>query len=190
MWMAKYRRWRIGGGTYFFTLVLQARRPLFANPIACRILGEKFRECQKDRPFEINAIVLLPEHLHTIWTLPPGDDNYPQRWAWIKKEFTKQWLAAGGSELTISEARKRRGDRGIWQPRYWEHSIADEHDFDRHFDYVHYNAVKHGHVTCPRDWLHSSFHRWVNLGLYDRDWGCARRDPLKFDDLDETAMEF
>lgn len=147
------------------------------------------RECQKEWPFEINAIVLLPEHLHAIWTLPPGDDEYPKRWAWIKKEFTKEWLAQGGIEQPVSAQRQERGDRGVWQPRYWEHTLKDEHDFDRHFDYIHYNPVKHGLILSPRDWPHSSFHRWVQAGVYEPDWGRSEIGPLSFDDLDETAIE-
>lgn len=187
--MADYRRWHVAGGTFFFTVVMHSRVPLFVDEAARKILGEQLRACQEKWPFEINAIVLLPEHLHAIWTLPPGDAAYPRRWAWIKKEFTKAWLASGGVEQQVSAARLERGDRGVWQPRYWEHTIEDEQDFDRHFDYVHWNPVKHGHVACPRDWPASSFHRWVQAGVYERDWGCSRHGPLSFDDLDETAME-
>src|SRR6188474_2620220 len=144
--MSDYRRWRVEGGTYFFTVVAHSRAPLFADSAARKLLGDKIRDCQLEWPFDVNAIVLLPEHLHAIWTLPSGDSNYPQRWAWIKKEFTKAWLAHGKTEQAISKARRERGDHGIWQPRYWEHTIEDMRDFDRHFDYIHYNPVKHGHV--------------------------------------------
>jgi putative transposase len=187
--MSDYRRYRVEGGTYFFTLVAHSRAPLFANQDARRILGDKLRACQREWPFEITAIVLMPEHLHAIWSLPPGDSDYSTRWAWIKKEFTKEWLASGGQEQLVSEARKQRADRGVWQPRFWEHAIDDEQDLDRHFDYIHYNAVKHGHVQCPADWPHSSFHRWAEHGVYERHWGCTSRSPLSFDDLDQTAME-
>jgi putative transposase len=187
--MADYRRYFVAGGTYFFTIVTNGRAELFAQEVARRILGEKMRECQKEWPFEVNAIVLLPEHLHTIWTLPPGDAAYPRRWAWIKKEFTKEWLAQGGKEQPVSAARRERGDRGVWQPRYWEHTIDDEHDFERHFDYVHYNPVKHGRARSPKDWPYSSFHRWVDQGVYDAEWGSLDQGVLKFEDLDETAME-
>jgi putative transposase len=187
--MADYRRWHVAGGSFFFTVVAHSRAPLFADQLARRILGDKFRDCQREWPFKVDAIVLLPEHLHAIWTLPPGDARYPTRWAWIKKEFTKEWLAAGGVEQQVSLARLERGDHGVWQPRYWEHTIRDEHDFDRHFDYIHYNPVKHGHVACPSEWPYSSFHRWVEAGVYEKDWGCAIRGRLSFDDLDETAME-
>lgn len=187
--MSDYRRWRAEGGTFFFTLVAHSRAPLFAEPTARALLGEKFRACKAQWPFEINAIVLLPEHLHAIWTLPSGDANYSQRWAWIKKEFTKEWIAVGGREQPVSAARQERGDHGIWQPRFWEHTIADEDEFDRHFDYIHYNPVKHGHVSSPSDWLYSSFHRWVTAGVYDLEWGAARHGLLSFSDLNETAME-
>ena len=187
--MPNYRRFYVPGGTYFFTLVTRRRRPTFADARAVEILGRKFRECQADWPFTINALVLLPDHLHAIWTLPPGDDGYSQRWGWIKKEFTKEWLAAGGEEAWVSPARRRRHDRGIWQTRFWEHTIEDEHDFDQHFDYTHYNPVKHGHARCPRDWPHSSFHRWVREGVYEPEWGCLSHGVLDFSDLDETAME-
>src|SRR5437764_1020076 len=96
----------------------------------------------------------------------------------VKKEFTKDWLAIGGHEQALSRARRKRGDRGIWQPRYWEHTIANEGDFERHFDYLHYNPVKHGHVTSPGDWPESSFHRWVKAGVYEPDWGASHRGPL------------
>lgn len=187
--MADYRRSFVPGGTYFFTVVTHSRAPLFRHPVARRLLGEKFRACQERWPFSVDAIVLLPEHLHTIWSLPEKDTGYPLRWAWIKKEFTKSWLASGGIEQTLSQSRVQRGDRGVWQPRYWEHTIQDEIDLERHFDYIHYNPVKHGHVDCPTDWPFSSFHRWVKHGVYEPEWGSYSHGALKFDDLNETAME-
>ena len=187
--MAEYRRWRVEGGTYFFTVVTHSRAPIFASSIAKQLLGEKFRACQQEWPFEVNAIVLLPEHLHAIWTLPQGDANYPQRWAWIKKEFTKDWLALGGLEQPISRSRRERDEHGVWQRRYWEHTIDSEHDFDRHFDYIHYNPVKHELAQSSGDWPASSFHRWVKAGVYESDWGCCHHGLLSFNDLNETAME-
>jgi len=187
--MANYRRWRVEGGTYFFTVVSNRRTTIFADATARTLLGEVLRECQTKWPFDVNAIVLLPEHLHVLWSLPRGDADYSLRWAWIKKEFTKRWLNSGGREQAVSTARRRRGDRGVWQPRYWEHTIRDEHDFERHFDYIHYNPVRHGHVHCPAEWPASSFHRWVSAGVYERQWGSSLQGPLSFTDLDETAME-
>jgi len=187
--MADYRRYFVPGGTFFFTVVTRDRVPLFQEPLARQTLGSVLRECQQQWPFEINAMVLLPEHLHAIWSLPSGDAAYPRRWGWIKKEFTKAWLAGGGVEQSVTDAQRQRNEHGVWQRRYWEHTVKDEDDLDRHFDYIHYNPVKHGHVECPQDWPYSSFHRWVKRGVYDINWGCGQRGPLSFDDLNETAME-
>src|SRR5690348_14918860 len=143
--MPNFKRAWVAGGSFFFTLVADERRPIFASAAARTILGAKLRECQCKWPFTINAIVLLPEHLHAIWSLPPGDDGYDARWGWIKKEFTKAWLSEGGTETGISSGRTKEGRRGVWRPRFWEHTLESETDFERHFDYVHYNPVKHGH---------------------------------------------
>ena len=130
-------------------------------------------ECRSNRPFQTDAIVLLPDHLHAIWTLPPDDDDYSARWAWIKKEFTKGWLGAGHEERAVSAGRARDDRRGVWQPKFWEHMVRDETDMENHFDYLHYNPVKHGYVSLPREWVWSSFHRWVRAGVYDPDWGAG-----------------
>jgi putative transposase len=124
--------------------------------------------------------------LHALITLAPGDDRYATRWRRIKEEFTRNYLAGGGREGERSQSRKRQRERAIWQRRFWEHTIVDEEDFERHFDYIHYNPVKHGYVKSPIDWPYSSFHRWVKRGVYEATWG---RDALPFDDLAESAME-
>jgi putative transposase len=169
--MPDYRRWFVAGGTYFFTVVTCGRAKLFASDAARELLGKVYRECARAWPFETPAIVLLPDHLHAIWTLPPGDANYSARWSWIKKKFTRRWLAAGGTEHHTTTGTRREQRRGIWQRRYWEHTIEDEDDFERHFDYIHFNPVKHGYVGGPYAWRWSSFHRWVKAGVYDRCWG-------------------
>jgi putative transposase len=117
------------------------------------------------------AIVLLPDHLHAIWSLPTGESNFSSRWKNIKGEFTERWLAAGGREMPVTPAQLRRGNRGIWQRRFIEHLIRDENDLERHCDYIHYNPVKHGYVDRPWDWHFSSFRRFVYLGHYEQDWG-------------------
>lgn len=188
--MPNYRRAHVPGGSFFFTLVTNRRARLFAQPPARRLLGSVFRRCILKWPFRINALVLLPEHLHAIWSLPPGDTEYPKRWGWIKKEFTKGWLQLGGAEERISDAEEREGRRGIWQPRYWEHTLEDEDDFERHFDYIHYNPVKHGHVKCPRDWRWSSFHRWAATGVYSEHWACGRDGfAMDFSDIEGNVGE-
>lgn len=189
--MPNWRRAWVPGGTFFFTVVTDRRTPLFAHPAARSLLGDVVRRCQQQWPFEIRAIVLLPDHLHAIWSLPPGDTAYPRRWAWIKGKFTKEWLVAGGTERAVSEGRRRDGRRGVWQPKYWEHTLKDEMDFERHFDYIHYNPVKHGLVRCPCDWLWSSVHRYVRLGVYPANWACWResRVELNFEDIHNSVGE-
>jgi putative transposase len=187
--MSNYRRSYIPGGTFFFTVVTEGRAPLFKHEGARASLRGALQACRQRWPFRIDAIVLLPEHLHALWTLPEKDTNYSTRWAWIKKEFTKAWLAAGGAEQHRSWSRRRERRRGVWQRRFWEHTIWDADDFERHFDYIHYNPVKHGLAECPSDWPFSSFHRWVRLGVYPKEWGGGKSGPLSFEDLDETAME-
>ena len=121
--------------------------------------------------------------------MPQGNADYSTRWRRIKEEFSERYLAEGGHEAELSASRIRRKERGIWQRRFWEHTIENEHDLERHVDYIHYNPVKHGLVTCPCDWPFSSFHRWVRQGDYATDWGCTTAGPVRLDDLDETAME-
>ncbi len=128
-------------------------------------------------PVKIVAIVLLPDHLHTLWTLPEGDANYSTRWRRIKVEFTRAYLANGGAEMPPSPSRLRQGERGIWQRRYWEHTVCDEEELGRCVDYVHWNPKKHGHVASVRDWPWSTFHRYVELGEYTHDWGAENPTP-------------
>ena len=175
--MPNYRRAYIPGGTFFFTVKMERNAPIFRDDFAVRILGNVLRETKKLWPTEIDAIVLLPDHLHTIWSLPPGDADFSKRWAWLKKEFTKRYLKAGGMEQPTSESRVKYRRRGVWQRRFWEHAIEDEEDFQTHFDYTHCNPVKHGYVKCPIDWQHSSFHRWVAKGVYEKNWGCSEQEP-------------
>ncbi len=135
-------------------------------------------------------MVLAPDHLHTIWTLQPDDADYSRCWGWIKKEFTKEWLLLGGVEQAVTVGRRRERRRGIWQPRFWEHTIRDANDFERHFDYIHYNPVKHRLARCPHGWPWSSFHRWVRAGVYTDDWACSCRRaaaPLDFQDIEDAT---
>ncbi len=168
--MPNFRRANVPGGTFFFMLVTHRRRKLFHLEKNRALLGDAIRQCKQQWPFAINAIVLLPDHLHTIWSLPAGDNNFPGRWNFIKRSFTTHFLKAGGSSPQVS-AGKERERRGVWQRRYWEHAIENEEDFAAHFDYIHYNPVKHQLVQCPREWKPSSFHRWVNAGVYPDGWG-------------------
>jgi REP-associated tyrosine transposase len=163
--MTNYRRNCLPGAAYFFTVNLADRRaPLLTENIG--LLRSAFRYARSRRPFALDAIVVLSDHLHAIWTLPEGDADFPLRWRLIKSVFSRG-LPSGER---ISPSRSRKAERGIWQRRYWEHTIRDDADFARHFDYIHFNPVKHGHVDRARDWPYSSFHRAVRLGVYPREW--------------------
>ena len=163
--MPDYRRNRVPGGTYFFTVNLLDRS---SNLLVSHVdlLRQCVRKVRTARPFHIDAWVVLPDHMHAVWTLPQGDNDYSSRWTAIKKAFTK---ALPTSEY-ISPARAARGERGIWQRRFWEHTIRDERDYAAHVDYVHINPVKHGLVSRVADWPYSSFHHWVKRGDYVMDW--------------------
>jgi putative transposase len=176
--MSDYRRYFVAGGTYFFTAVADRRAALFADTSARSLLGSVFRRCIFRRPMSVLAIVLLPDHLHCLWALPPGDSAYSDRWRWLKGEFTRHWLALGGHEQPLRDSLRRERRRGVWQRRFWEHAIRDEVDLEQHADYIHYNPVRHKLVTRPRDWPWSSFHRWAKLGHYPVDWGGGDRAAL------------
>jgi putative transposase len=163
--MSNYRRTFVAGGRYFFTVNLAYRRPgLLTENIG--LLRAAFRCVRARHPFAIEAAVILPDHLHAIWTLPEEDEDFALRWRLIKSAFSRGFPR--GERISASRAGK--GERGIWQRRYWEHTLRDENDFVRHLDYVHFNPVKHGHATRVQDWPYSSFHRWVQLGAYPEDW--------------------
>ena len=169
--MPNYRRWYVPGGTYFFTVVTYGRRPLLTEPAARVLLREAIVKERTKRPFEIVAWVLLPDHLHTVWTLPAGDADYSLRWGKIKENFTRTFLAGGGQEGTRNRSRRRHRERAVWQRRFWEHTVRSESDLEQCVDYVHWNPVKHGLVRRVRDWEWSTFHRFVTAGLYGVDWG-------------------
>ena len=156
----------------FFTVVTHERAPLFECERARNCLHEAIAHVRDRFPFSLDAIVLLPDHLHAIWTLPSDDPNYSTRWRRIKEEFTRRYLKAGGLEGTRSTSRLIRGERAVWQRRFHDHVLRDGDDFERHLDYIHYNAVKHGYVSRPCDWPYSSFLRWVDRGVYPLNWAC------------------
>ncbi len=168
--MPNYRRWHIEGGVYFFTLVAEGRREIFCTPTSRSLLRVAIEAMQSLRPFEIDAMVLVRDHIHMILRLPPGDSDFSKRLAGIKYRFTKDYLAAGGTESPATDGAKKHRLRGVWQRRFYEHLIRDSEDYRRHVDYVHINPVKHGLVKWPRDWPWSTFHRWARAGEYDSDW--------------------
>ncbi|HEX4610319.1 MAG TPA: transposase [Urbifossiella sp.] len=171
--MPNFRRNYVPGGTYFFTLVTHLRRPILTTPLARRCLLKALTVVRGRAPFESVAVVLLPDHLHAVWTLPNGDADFSHRWRRIKERFTRSYLAGGGAEAEVSGRRAGRQERGVWQPRFWEHTIRDEDDFERCLAYVHYNPVKHGLVASPREHPWSTFRKFVGRGWYQPDWGAA-----------------
>ena len=163
--MTNYRRSRVAGASYFFTVNLAERsQSLLVEHIAS--LRTAFRRVHRSHPFTTDAIVVLPDHLHAIWSLPADDGDFALRWRLIKTAFSR-----GLPRIECrSASRQAKQERGIWQRRYWEHLIRDEADFSRHVDYIHINPVKHGLVTRVADWPYSSFHRHVQAGILPMDW--------------------
>jgi putative transposase len=166
--MPDYRRNRVPGGTYFFTVNLHDRcSSLLVSEI--NVLRAVVKHVRNDIPFYIDAWVVLPDHMHAIWTLPPGDADYSSRWRSIKKRFS--WAMPAVEQR--STVHRLRAERGIWQRRFWEHTIRDQGDYAAHMDYVHFNPVKHGLVAATADWPFSSFHRAVRQGVYAPDWSLS-----------------
>jgi putative transposase len=163
--MAHYRRNFIYGGSFFFTVNLADRRARLLTDYIDQ-LRSAFRYARVRHAFTIDAIVVRPDHRHTIWTLPPSDADFATRWRLIKTMFSRS-LESG--ELR-SASRRAKVERGIWQRRYWEHTLRDENDFEQHCHYIHYNPVKHGHAAAASHWPYSSFQRFVKLGVYPLDW--------------------
>ncbi len=165
----RYRRARVKGGTYFFTVVTFKRSKILTQPENVILLREAFKRVKEKHPFTIDAFVLLPDHLHCMWTLPNSDRDFSTRWRLIKSFFSRK--CDGRYKHIPFESRKRKKEQAVWQRRFWEHLIRDEKDFKNHVEYIHYNPVKHGLVKGPKDWKYSSFHKFVRNGEYDENWG-------------------
>jgi putative transposase len=163
--MVRYRRNFLAGGTFFITAALADRksRVLVEQVVS---LSKAVRWTRRRHSFSIEAVVVLPDHLHMVMSLPDGDADFSFRLSLIKRRFTDAIMSAGAAV-----ARRSNGELALWQRRFWEHTIRDDRDFERHVNYIHYNPVKHGLVERVCDWPHSSFHRYVRIGLLPRDWG-------------------
>ena len=171
--MSQYRRSYVPGGVFFLTLVTYRRIPLFSDAKNISLLRKAMAKMRTEKPFDITAAVVLPDHLHFIWTLPSDDSNYSQRVSRLKVLFTRSLRGKRALSVDVSPSRRKHRESDVWQRRFWEHTIFDEHDLHRHLDYLHYNPVKHGLVSCPHLWEYSSFHKWVERGRYRLDWGCS-----------------
>ena len=161
--MPGYRRAQLDGGTFFLTVVTHHRRRILCHRLARGLLARAFAAVRAARPFAIEGIVLLPDHLHVMIRLPGGDGDFSGRIGQVKRRFTQSYLAAGGAEAPATPSRTRQRYRGVWEKRFWEHTIRDVRDYCLHLDYIHYNPVKHGLVGRAGDWPFSSFHRYVRL---------------------------
>jgi putative transposase len=159
------------GGTFFFTVVTYRRRQILTQPDSRLILREVISEVRQEYPFIVVAWVLLPDHLHCIWTLPEGDGDFSKRWGLIKAGFSRKVKPLLHRTALMTDSKERHRENTIWQRRFWEHQIRDDEDLLRHLDYIHYNPVKHAMATNPADWPYSTFHRYVTNGLYTANWG-------------------
>jgi len=171
--MPNYRRLKSAGATYFFTVVTYERQMIFRDSLSLKLLRNAIEEVKQLLPFRINAWVLLPDHLHCLWTLPEGDCGYSKRWGKIKSTFTKKMKAVGWAQPTnvkTSPSRIKHREFVLWQRRFWEHQIRNQQDFNRHCDYIHYNPVKHGLVEDPKQWEYSTVHRFIKIGIYSENW--------------------
>ncbi len=173
----RYRRARIAGATYFFTVVTEGRRPIFRDDSVVAMFETGLNRIKDRHWFNVDAYVVLPDHIHTLWTLPEGDANFSTRWRLIKEAFTKAYIR-DHSPMEQSASRHAKGEQPIWQRRFWEHVIRDEADYAAHVDYIHYNPVRHGLVSAARDWPHSSFSQWVEQGAYQPHWGSGDMPAL------------
>jgi|LSQX01.3.fsa_nt_gb putative transposase len=169
--MPEYRRLHIQGATVFITFVTFGRSPIFLRPEARRILHDVWHAVANRNPFTTEAICILPDHIHTIIALPDCDSDFSLRVREIKRLFTINYLRIFDEEYQRSLSRIRKKEATVWQRRFWEHTIRDENDYQNHFDYIHYNPVKHSLVNNVSDWPYSSFHRYVRSGVYDSHWG-------------------
>ena len=171
--MVNYRRNRVPGGTYFFTVTLADRS---ATTLVDYIddLRAAIRGVRAKHPFSVCAMVVLPDHLHALWTLPEIDGDNAVRWALIKASFSRQVPRNEGRNAS----RAAKGERGLWQRRFWEHLVVDEDDLRRHLDYIHINPVKHGWAQRAAAWPYSSFHRYVRSGELPADWAAPGQDEV------------
>jgi len=174
-----YRRSKAKGGTFFFTVVTHRREGILCAKNNARLVIEAF-DCVKIKyPFALDAFVILPDHIHCIWTLPENDNDFSTRWRLIKGYFSKRF--DDKDKYSKSPSRISKGEQAIWQRRFWEHTIKDDDDFKKHVEYIHYNPVKHGLAASADDWIFTSFHEYVSRGIYSSDWGASRE--MVFEDV-------
>lgn len=171
--MPHYRRADIPGATYFFTVVTYRRQPILCDAPLRTALRRAIEEVRASRPFTVDAWVLLPDHLHCLWTLPPGDADFATRWSLIKRRVSQFCREHYRRPEWLAPSKRKHRESTLWQRRYWEHLIRDEHDCARHVDYIHHNPVRHGHCRTPGEWPYSTVHRYIAAGVLPADWGAS-----------------
>jgi putative transposase len=180
--VARYRRAKAVGSCYFFTVVTERRqRILTAAPVRAA-LHAAIERVRSTRPFEIDGWVLLPDHLHAIWTLPENDADFSTRWRLIKTYVTRACGPAYFRADLRTDHRSAKQYGTLWQHRYWEHLLRDQADYAAHMDYLHINPVKHGLVKTVQEWPYSTFHRLVANGAYPADWAGGAEAALGYQD--------
>jgi putative transposase len=163
--MSHYIRPKVAGATVFFTVNL-AQRGGDTLLREIDLLRWSVAEVRMRKPFDIRAWVVLPDHLHAIWTLPPGDYDFSTRWKEIKGGFTRRLGTAGAR----SPSKRAKGEAGIWQRRFWDHHIRSEADYRGHLAYCLADPVSHGLAKRPSDWPYSSIHRDIAQGRIAAGW--------------------
>lgn len=191
--MSQYRRLYIPGGTIFLTIVTYQRQRIFAKSENIALLKNAIAKIRTEKPFEITGAVVLPDHLHFLWTLPANDSNYSYRVSRLKVLFTKSLRGKKYQPQNTSTSRIKHRESDVWQRRFWEHTIKNENEFENFLNYIHYNPIKHGLVSCPHLWQYSSFKTYINKGVYEKNWACICEGKmatiLDFSDIIDNIRE-
>lgn len=171
--MPQYRRYYQLGSCVFLSIVTHQRRPIFKQIENIQKLRLATAQMKAEMPVDIVAAVILPDHLHFLWQLPENDWNYSKRVGRMKVLFSKSMGDIGYEAKYLSHSRMKHREKGIWQRRFWESTVRNAAELEAYANYIHFNPVKHGYVSCPHHWQYSSFHRWVLSGELTHDWGCS-----------------
>ena len=171
-----YKRYFIPNSMVFITIVTYNRKQFLLEYI--NLIKQSLNYAKSKIMFNIVAIAILKDHIHII-IKPKVINEYPNIVKYFKTYFSRQ-INIDNSNL--SEGKKHKKEKGVWQSRYWAHIILDENDLYKHIDYIHYNPMKHYNVA-PRDWKFSTFMRFVNNNYYDINW-CNLNDINKISELD------
>ncbi len=174
--MSHYRRASTPGATYFFTVITYKRQNILCQKPIREALRKAITDTREKYPFKIDAWVLLPDHLHCIWTLPKNDHDFSVRWNLIKRRVSRVCKNKYGEQSLQSPSKQKHRESTLWQRRFWEHRIRDRKDMNCHLDYIHFNPVKHGHCKQTSEWPYSSIHRYIKAGKYPENW--ASKTPI------------